>query len=128
GRIPDMIGIHDRPHEVDGRLVPGHWEGDLIMGAGNRSAIGTLVERVTRYTILVPLEFKDTDYTCISMANAISRYPELLRKSMTYDQGKAMANHWSFTGLSGAKVYFCDPRSPWQRGTNENTNGLLRQY
>src|SRR5690606_28864790 len=73
GRIPDMIGIHDRPHEVDGRLVPGHWEGDLIMGAGNRAAIGTLVERVPRYTILVPLEFKDTDCPCISMANAISR-------------------------------------------------------
>lgn len=128
GQIPDMIGIDDRPHEIDGRLTPGHWEGDLIMGARNRSAIGTLVERVTRYTLLVQLEFKDTDYTVISMANAIGRFPELLRQSMTYDQGKEMSNHSSFTGLSGAKVYFCDPRSPWQRGTNENTNGLLRQY
>jgi IS30 family transposase len=127
-RIPDMIGIGERPHEVDGRLVPGHWEGDLIMGAGNRSAIGTLVERVTRYTLLVKLEFKDTDYTCISFANAIYNYPELLRRSMTYDQGKEMTNHASFTGLSGAMVYFCDPQAPWQRGTNENTNGLLRQY
>jgi IS30 family transposase len=128
GRIPDMIGIGERPHEVDGRLVPGHWEGDMIMGAGNRSAIGTLVERVTRYTLLVKLEFKDTDYTCMSFANAISNYPERLRRSMTYDQGKELSNHATFTGLSGAKVYFCDPRSPWQRGTNENTNGLLRQY
>lgn len=88
GRIPDNIGIDERSHEVDGRLVPGHWEGDMIMGAGKRSAIGTLVERVARCTLLVKLEFKDTDYTCMSFAKAINNYSELLRRSMTYDQGK----------------------------------------
>lgn len=92
-----MIVIDRRPDEVDGRLVPGHWEVDMIMGAGNRSAIGTLVERFTRYTLLVKLEFKDTDYTCVSFANAINIYAELLRRTMTCDQGKELSNHSTFT-------------------------------
>ena len=126
--IPNMVSIHDRPKEVDERRIPGHWEGDLIMGADNKSAMGTLVERVTRFTILVRLDHKDSDFTCMRFALKLIDLPKMLRKSMTYDQGRELSSHDSFTGLSQAQVYFCDPHSPWQRGTNENTNGLLRQY
>jgi IS30 family transposase len=128
GQIPDMVSIHDRPREVDGRKIPGHWEGDLIMGAGNKSAMGTLVERTTRFTMLVKLDYKDSDYTCLSYANKLGALPEMLRQSMSYDRGKELTCHNIITGLTKVKIYFCDPHSPWQRGTNENTNGLLRQY
>ncbi len=127
-RFVDMVSIHDRDPEIESRLVPGHWEGDLMMGSRNSSALGTLVERTTRFTLLVPLDFKDSDYVTVSFANKINNFPQRLRKSMTYDQGIEMSSHANFSGLSKAKVYFCDPHSPWQRGTNENTNGLLRQY
>jgi len=127
-RFPDMVSIHDRDPEIESRLIPGHWEGDLIMGGYNRSALGTLVERTTRFTLLIPLDYKDSDFVTASFANKINNFPERLRKSMTYDQGMEMSSHDIFSNLSKAKVYFCDPHSPWQRGTNENTNGLLRQY
>jgi transposase, IS30 family len=127
-RFVDMVSIHDRDPEIESRLIPGHWEGDLMMGSRNSSALGTLVERTTRFTLLVPLDFKDSDYVTVSFANKMNNFPEHLRKSMTYDQGSEMSSHGNITGLSKAKVYFCDPHSPWQRGTNENTNGLLRQY
>jgi len=127
-RFVDMVSIHDRDPEIESRLVPGHWEGDLMMGSRNSSALGTLVERTTRFTVLVPLDFKDSDYVTVSFANKLNTFPEHLRKSMAYDQGSEMSSHSNITGLSKTKVYFCDPHSPWQRGTNENTNGLLRQY
>lgn len=127
-RIPDLVSINDRPKEVDGRKIPGHWEGDLIMGAGNKSAMGTLVERTTRFTMLVKLDYKDSDYTCLSYANKLGDLPEMLRRSLTYDRGTELTYHSIISNLAGVKVYFCDPHSPWQRGTNENTNGLLRQY
>lgn len=127
-RIPNMVSIHDRPEDIEGRQIPGHWEGDLMMGKNNQSALGTLVERQTRLTLLVPLDYQNSDYVCLSFANRLSNLPERLRKSMTYDQGRELSHHESFTALSKASVYFCDPHSPWQRGTNENTNGLLRQY
>jgi transposase, IS30 family len=127
-QIPDLVSVDDRPNEVDGRQIPGHWEGDLIMGAGNRSAMGTLVERTTRFTMLVKLDYKDSDYTCLSYANKLGELPEMLRRSLTYDRGKELTYHSIISNLAGVKVYFCDPHSPWQRGTNENTNGLLRQY
>jgi len=124
----DMVSIHDRDPEIEDRLVPGHWEGDLMMGSRNSSALGTLVERTTRFTLLVPLDIKDNDYVTVCFANKMNDFPQRLRKSMTYDQGVEMISHANFSGLSKAKVYFCDPHSPWQRGTNENTNDLLRQY
>jgi transposase, IS30 family len=127
-QIPNLVSIHDRPEEIEGRQLPGHWEGDLIMGAGNKSAMGTLVERTTRFTMLVKLDYKESDYTCLSYANKLSGLPEMLRRSLTYDQGKELTYHSIISNLAGVKVYFCDPHSPWQRGTNENTNGLLRQY
>ena len=127
-QIPDMVSIHDRPADIEGRQIPGHWEGDLIMGKNNQSAMGTLVERTTRYTILVPLEWRSSDYICLRFANKLTNLPEWLRKSLTYDQGRELMYHGTISGLSKAKIYFCDPHSPWQRGTNENTNGLLRQY
>lgn len=129
GKIADMLSIEERPKEVEGRTVPGHWEGDLIMGRHKRTALGTLVERTTRYTLLVPLGAKkDALSVRRAYAKALRTVPAELRKTLTYDQGKEMSQHTDFTVATGIKVYFAHPGSPWERGTNENTNGLIRQY
>ena len=128
GKFPDMVMIAERPPEVEDRAVPGHWEGDLLMG--NRdTAIATLVERQTRYCQLVALpQGTNAEPVCEALKQSIMTLPEQLRRSLTWDQGKEMAEHRRFSVETGVEVYFCDPRSPWQRGSNENTNGLLRQY
>jgi IS30 family transposase len=128
GIINDMVMISERPAEVEDRAVPGHWEGDLIAGTGQRS-IGTLVERSTRYVMLVRLpDGKGAPAVRRALAKRITTLPTELRRSITWDQGKEMAEHVRFTVDTDVAVYFCDPKSPWQRGSNENTNGLLRQY
>ena len=125
--VVDGLSIHERPAEVEDRAVPGHWEGDLLMG-GNSSQIATLVERHSRYVMLVKIDSKDTVTVTQALAKHIRRLPAELRRSLTWDRGSEMAAHKSFTMATDVKVYLCDPRSPWQRGSNENTNGLLRQY
>ena len=129
GHIPNMIMISDRPAEVADRAVPGHWEGDLIMGERNLSAIGTLVERTSRFVMLLHLPHaKTAEAVRVAMTEAIRSLPTALARSVTWDQGREMVEHVQFRLDTGVDVYFCDPHSPWQRGTNENTNGLLRQY
>ena len=124
GRIRDMVNISARPPEVADRAVPGHWEGDLIMGAEGKSAIGTLVERTTRFTMLLHLP---DDHGALAVQEAIvakmAQLPTILRKTLTWDQGKEMANHVAVAAAAELDIYFCDPHSPWQRGTNEHTNG-----
>jgi IS30 family transposase len=125
--IVDGISIHQRPAEVEDRALPGHWEGDLLMG-GTGSQIATLVERHSRYVMLVKVNSKDTLTVTKALTSSIRKLPEELRRSLTWDRGTEMAAHKEFTIATEMQVYFCDPRSPWQRGSNENTNGLLRQY
>jgi IS30 family transposase len=128
GQIPNMLSIHERPAEVADRCVPGHWESDLIIGKDHQSAIGTLVERTTRTTILVPLKAKDAHTVRTAFAQVVKRLPKEVFKSITHDRGSEMAQHELFTKDTQVQIYFADPQSPWQRGTNENTNGLIRQY
>jgi IS30 family transposase len=129
GQIPDMVNIVERDEEVEERRVPGHWEGDLIVGKNNASAIGTLVERTTGYTLLLHLpDGHGAEPVTAAITHAMAALPAKLRRSLTWDQGKELSGHKKVAEATGLKVYFCDPHSPWQRATNENTNGLLRQY
>jgi IS30 family transposase len=127
GQIVDAISISERPAEIEDRAIPGHWEGDLLSGTSN-SHIATLVERHSRFTILVKVPSKDTATVVDALTRQVRKLPTSLRRSLTWDRGLEMAKHKSFTVATKVNVYFCDPQSPWQRGTNENTNGLLRQY
>ena len=127
-KITDMLSIEERPKEVEDRIVPGHWEGDLIIGKDRKTALGTLVERTTRFTMLVPLKAKDSWEVYKSFAKMVKDIPKELFRSMTYDRGTEMRQHKLFTKDTQAKVYFAHPYSPWERGTNENTNGLIRQF
>ena len=130
-QIPDMLSIHVRPPEIEERQFPGHWEGDLIKGEGNTSAVGTLVERTSRLVMLVKLpEFKPASATNVLQAftDKLLGIAQPMRLSMTYDQGREMSMHKKLSEQTGIAVYFCDPHSPWQRGSNENMNGLVRQY
>jgi transposase, IS30 family len=128
GRLTDMVLISERPAEIEDRAVPGHWEGDLIIGKDGKSAIATLVERSTRYVMLARVTDQRAETLRAALTPLILRLPEHLRRTLTWDQGKEMAQHAQFRIDTGVEVFFCDPHSPWQRGSNENTNGLLRQY
>jgi IS30 family transposase len=127
GRITDAVSISERPAAADDRALPGHWEGDLLFGSRN-SQIATLVERQSRYLMLAKVHSKDTQTVVNAMIKNAHKLPHELYRSLTWDRGKEMADHKRFTLATDIKVYFCDPHSPWQRGSNENTNGLLRQY
>jgi len=127
GQLVDAVSIRERPAEVEDRAVPGHWEGDLLSGANN-SHMATLVERHSRFAMLIKVQGKDTASVVSALSKQVRQLPVELRRSLTWDRGKEMADHKKFTIATDVQVYFCDPRSPWQRGSNENTNGLLRQY
>jgi len=129
GRLPGMIMLSERPAEANDRAVPGHWEGDIVLGKGGRSAVGTLVERTSRFLLLLHLEGdRSAESVDAAMRRAVPTLPKELWRSITWDQGAEMANHAGFTVATDIPIYFCDPHAPWQRGSNENTNGLLRQY
>ena len=128
GQIPDIISIEERPAEVADRTVPGHWEGDLLMGKDHQSAVATLVDRSTRFLILIPLKKKDATMVRKAYEREIMALPALVRKSLTLDRGKENAEHVLFTKNTKMQVYFAHPQSPWERGTNENTNGLIRDF
>ena len=128
GQLPEMLSIHMRPPAVDDRALPGHWEGDFIKGAGNRSAVGVLVERSSRLVLLAKMDDATAASALAGYTRQLNSVAEPMRQSLTYDQGKEMARHAELTAQTGVKVYCCDPHSPWQRGSCENTNGLLRQY
>jgi IS30 family transposase len=127
GRITETVSIRERPASVEDRAVPGHWEGDLLFGSKN-SQIATLVERHTRYVMLIKVDSKDTETVINALINHAHKLPQELYKSLTWDRGKEMANHKRFSLATDITIYFCDPQNPWQRGSNENTNGLLRQH
>ncbi len=128
GQIPEMVSIHLRPPEVDERIMPGHWEGDFIKGAGNKSSVGVLVERTSRLVLLAKMDDATAASALAGFSAKLNSIAAPMRQSLTYDQGKEMARHRDLSANTGVNIYFCDPHSPWQRGTCENTNGLLRQY
>ena len=128
GQIPEMVSIHVRPPEVHDRVMPGHWEGDFIKGAGNQSSVGVLVERSSRLVLLARMDDATAASALAGFTAKLNSIAAPMRQSLTYDQGKEMARHADLAAATGVRVYFCDPHSPWQRGTCENTNGLLRQY
>jgi transposase, IS30 family len=128
GQIADMVSLHVRPPEIEDRVIPGHWEGDLIKGARNQSCVGTLVERSSRLVLLARMDGATAEAALEGFTAILNRVRKPLRKTLTYDQGKEMSRHKDLTAATGVAVYFADPHSPWQRGSNENANGLIRQY